>query len=278
MFKFWSIAIEPALRAIAARDVVEIGSRDGATTRLMADYCRKAGGRCHTIEPEPRYVVAELEHEFKGHLTVHQTISLDALFEIDRADAVLIDGDHNWYTVFHELLAIEEHVKSSTGDLPLLVFHDVGFPYGRRDMYYAPERIPAEFRQPFATRGIVRGQSELVAGAGLNPHLCNALHESGPRNGVLTAVEDFVARSARRLELVLLPVHFGLGLLATRELVDTRPELAALFARFDSNEGLKTLLGFAEGLLVDCETSMQELVRENEWLQRREPSEASSTE
>jgi hypothetical protein len=29
----------------------------------------------------------------------------------------------------------------------MIFFHDVGRPYGRRDMYYQPETVPPEFRQ-----------------------------------------------------------------------------------------------------------------------------------
>ena len=34
--------------------------------------------------------------------------------------------------------------------MPLLMLHDIGWPLARRDGYYAPERIPAEHRQPLA--------------------------------------------------------------------------------------------------------------------------------
>ena len=35
--------------------------------------------------------------------------------------------------------------------------HDVGWPYGRRDLYYAPEQIPEEFRQPYRRAGHAAG-------------------------------------------------------------------------------------------------------------------------
>ena len=68
------------------------------------------------------------------------------------------------------------------------------WPYGRRDLYYQPDTIPAEFRHPFAEKGIVRGQSRLAEVGGLNSrNYQNALEEGGPKNGVLTAIEDFLA-------------------------------------------------------------------------------------
>ena len=58
--------------------------------------------------------------------------------------------------------------------------HDVLWPYGRRDLYYAPERIPEEFRQPYAQRGMQPGQAgSVLAGGGLNPTMHNADAEGG---------------------------------------------------------------------------------------------------
>ncbi len=63
---------------------------------------------------------------------------------------MFLDGDHNWYTVFHELRLIEEHCQRNERLFPLVLLHDLGWPYGRRDLYYNPETIPAEYRQPYA--------------------------------------------------------------------------------------------------------------------------------
>ncbi len=67
-------------------------------------------------------------------------------------------------------------------------------------------------RHPFATRGIVQGESDL-SDHGLNGNFNNALHEGGPRNGVLTAVEDFVASWPRPIAMHRLPFFNGLGIL-----------------------------------------------------------------
>ncbi len=40
-------------------------------------------------------------------------------------DAALIDGDHNWYTVYHELRLFAEGAKRNGTALPVLVMHDV---------------------------------------------------------------------------------------------------------------------------------------------------------
>ena len=65
----------------------------------------------------------------------------------------LVDGDHNWYTVVNELRLIAATSAGAGEPLPVLICHDVGWPYGRRDLYYAPEQIPEEYRQPWAQQG-----------------------------------------------------------------------------------------------------------------------------
>ena len=93
---------------------------------------------------------------------------------------------------------------------PLLLFHDVCWPHGRRDDYFDPGQIPAEARQPTigAAGGISPGNPG-VDPRGL-PYPKSATHEGGPENGVLTAIEDFVAQR-EQVRLVVLPAFFGLG-------------------------------------------------------------------
>ena len=85
--------------------------------------------------------------------------------------------------------------------LPVMVMHDVGWPYGRRDLYYEPEQIPAEFRQPYDQRGMGRARKKLLpkGGGGLNPWMNNAETEGGPRNGVMTALDDFERANLREI-------------------------------------------------------------------------------
>ena len=87
---------------------------------------------------------------------------------------------------------------------------------------------------PTPTRGVSPGEAALVD-RGLNARFANALVEGGPENGVLTAIEDFVA-SRGHISLHVLPFHNGLGILVP----DSRrtPEVDALIARFFGPEML----------------------------------------
>ena len=58
----------------------------------------------------------------------------------------ILDGDHNYYTVSEELRLIAERARAARSRC--CCCHDVGWPHGRRDDYFAPELIPADYRQP----------------------------------------------------------------------------------------------------------------------------------
>jgi len=130
----------------------------------------------------------------------------------------VIDGDHNWYTVHNELKQADAICKRDGKPL-LAILHDINWPSGRRDMYYAPDTIPAAFRHPYSyDGGAVLGESNLVYQRGFrgHGHFAWAAHEGGPRNGVLTAIEDFLEEehnSGRELGFAEIPAVFGLGVL-----------------------------------------------------------------
>ncbi len=93
--------------------------------------------------------------------------------------------------------------------MPLLLFHDVGWPHGRRDAYYVPELIPESDRRPLREGGgLFPGERGTIPG-GL-PYKWVAAEEGGQRNGVLTAIEDFVAQR-EGVRLVVVNAFFGFG-------------------------------------------------------------------
>jgi len=195
------------LDTVKARSIVEVGAFAGDLTRLLLDWATPEGARVSAIDPAPRPQLVELDREYPELALIRET-SLEALPRMSLPDVVIIDGDHNYYTVSEELRLIGE--RAAEADLPLLLFHDVCWPHGRRDDYFAPELIPEDYRHPIAGNdgGIFPGEPGLRPG-GL-PYARSAAREGGPRNGVLTAVEDFVA-SREHLRLVVVPAFFGFG-------------------------------------------------------------------
>lgn len=178
--------VGPYVKASGYRRLCEVGSALGKNIdRLLA----VEGMEICCIDP---CVGADLVEKYKGNprVDVRRGLSLDMLGKISGPfDCIMIDGDHNWYTVFHELELI--HNKGLLAKDGTIFLHDVGWPYGRRDMYYDHETVPTQYRHPAEQRGMLRGRSPLND-VGMNAEMWNAVYEGGPRNGVLTAVEDFL--------------------------------------------------------------------------------------
>jgi hypothetical protein len=130
-----------------------------------------------------------------------------------------------------------------------IFLHDVCWPYARRDMYYDLDTVPAEYRHPVEKRGIVRGMSRLSRepGQGHNAEHWNATHEGGARNGVLTAVEDFLA-SHLEYTFFSLQKEWGLGVLVRTG--ENRAAVAQLQRKarvINTAEALKTAIKTATG-------------------------------
>ena len=200
-----------------ADTVVEIGAEFGGMTQHLADYCTRRDGQLITIDPAP---AAEFVTWVQSQPQVRHIpkASLEAIGDLTGVDAWVIDGDHNYFTVYHELLLADALTRRDGRPL-LVVLHDVGWPWARRDLYYAPERIPPEFRQPYSyDAGVVLDHAEAQpyrGFRGLGQFAC-AVQSGGARTGVLTAVEDFCRQAEtgdRRLLYAHVPAVFGLGLL-----------------------------------------------------------------
>lgn len=217
--------------------VTEVGALDGDLTRLLLLWANRKGGQVIAVEPSP-HADLELLARDNAKLQLIRETSQVALTHAPLSDAIILDGDHNYYTVSQELRIIAERAAAGQRRLPLLLLHDVGWPHGRRDDYYAPEQIPAEHRHPIVPEGsLYPGDPGTRPGALPRHH--SAAREGGPRNGVLTAVEDFIA-DRDELHLAIVPTFFGLGLVWD----DTMPEAGALtelLADLDRNPHLERL-------------------------------------
>jgi hypothetical protein len=213
----FSDLILPALARAGSKAIVEIGAETGGTSALFADHCRKLGGQLTCVDPSPtaEFRLWVMRNPHVRHLAMP---SLDAFAQLKDIDAWIVDGDHNWYTVYHELIEIEKICRRDHKPL-LAFFHDITWPCGRRDMYYAPERIPAQYRHPCRRdAGVTLGHGGLLDNRGFRggSHFAWAESEGGPRNGVLTAIEDFMVERHRggiEYAFAEIPAVLGLGVL-----------------------------------------------------------------
>ncbi|WP_410769285.1 class I SAM-dependent methyltransferase [Fontibacillus sp. BL9] len=213
MHRFWDKVIKPLILAVQPKVIVEIGSFTGLNTFKLLDYCRYTGARCVVIDPSPLYDTELMQSYYGDAVTLMRSLSLEVLRHVGAYDMILIDGDHNWYTVYHELKQIEQTAKEAGSPFPVTILHDTGWPYARRDMYYAPDTIPEAYRQPCEKKGLQPGNEGLLDQGGLNHTVHNAIREHGPRNGVLTAIEDFLREAQQPLSYYELSSNNGLGVI-----------------------------------------------------------------
>jgi hypothetical protein len=255
----------PCLDAAGARSVVEVGAFAGDLTRVLVDWAAGAGARVAAVDPSPQEGLVALAREHRELELIRET-SLAALKAIPLPDAVVIDGDHNHYTVSEELRLIGDRAPGD--ELPLLLFHDVCWPHARRDDYYAPDAIPAERRLPLAgdAGGLFPGEPGLRPG-GL-PYPRSAAREGGPANGVLTAVEDFVA-SRDDVRLAVVPVFFGFGV-AWHLGAPYAEELARILDPLDRNPVLERLEANRVHHLAESHMRLTELLAERDRRARQE--------
>jgi hypothetical protein len=259
-----------SLAAIQARSILEIGSYEGDLTVEILAWAEKSGAEVATVEPAPPAKLRELNLAHP-ELVVHEATSHEVLAGLDAApDAVIIDGDHNYFTLSEELRLIAG--LAGDGPLPLLMFHDVCWPHARRDTYYDADRIPEDERAPVGKDvGLAPGNPG-VDPLGL-PYPWAALREGGPRNGTLTAIEDFMeARDG--LCLAVVPAFFGFGVLWP-EKIQGAERLAELLGPFDRHPVLERLernrvehlvAGFARGVRI---AELEDRVRRCEELLRQ---------
>jgi len=243
MAEFSDLILDCLDLAEASR-IVEIGAEHGGMSHFLAAFALAHGGRLTSIDPAPKADFLAWANG-QSHVDHIAATSLDALPTLANVEAWVIDGDHNYYTVYHELKAIE--ALCGRDRRPLLAFiHDVSFPAGRRDMYYAPDQIPTDWRHAFDYEGGVCLDHDALMpkrgfrGAG---SFAFATHSGGPRNGVLTAVEDVTAEASargRNLAWAHIPAVFGLGILFDAD-APWAAEVAARLAPFHDNLLLATL-------------------------------------
>lgn len=245
MHHFWPTLIKPLLDLLSPRRLIEIGAGDGRNSRQIARWASSCQAHCDLVDPAPSFDLEGLAARHPGRVVAHRRRSLDVLDRLLPADVVLIDGDHNWYTVYHELMTIYGGAASLPEQAPVVLCHDVGWPYGRRDLYYDPASIPEAHRQPCRV-GAVRPDATGIARLGLNPGFCHAEQEGGPRNGVRTAIEDALQGRTEAFRTVWIPIFHGLAILVPKPWLERHRELGAWLDRLEPGPALRGLYQRAE--------------------------------
>jgi hypothetical protein len=206
MHQLWSTVLAPVLDALRPASILDVGRDDAHVATLCARHAQRWEGKVLSLQPFSG-------ESFEANLRIEAIGESSALREHMDVDLALIHGDANWWSVHWTLTALPSVPRRTGGPLPITLVHNAGPPHGRRDHYADPASIPANALHPHGVR----------AGG------WQALEEGTPRNGVLTAVEDFVS-SCEGLQMVFVP---GLGgTVVVGELENLDPHMTELLEGF----------------------------------------------
>lgn len=261
MNRFWSRHVGPLIRAIAPARLCAIGAGDALAIQHLLDHARQTGGHVDIVEPRPTapLYAALAAHGDTSH-SLHVASGAAALPAPAAPDVMLIDGDPNWHAVSADLAQLR--APGGAAAMPVVLVHGSGWPHGRRDGYVDPAGLDETRRKPHAYLGMLPGVAELVED-GVGGDIANALAEGGPANGVLTAIEDFVA-AHHDIHLWTLPFWGGLAILVPHARLT--PGLAVTIEGFYAGEGL---LDTCRALDADLARARAETLVERRLLERR---------
>src|SRR5512144_1354092 len=102
-YEIWAACFDAA----GVRSVIEVGAERGRLTQELLKWAAPSGAKVIAIEPAPVSDLLELIEEHPDLEVVEET-SLEALEHVSIADAIVLDGDHNYYTLSNELRLIAE--------------------------------------------------------------------------------------------------------------------------------------------------------------------------
>jgi methyltransferase family protein len=249
----WESVVEPILQAVRPGVIVEIGVRNGMTTRKLLEFASQFDCSVHGVDPVPgeSLDLPGLEKEYGDRFSFHQEMSLEALTHIDGMDAVVIDGDHNWYTVFHELKLIEKRAADEVRPFPTVLLHDVDWPNGRRDRYANINAIPEEYRR-------------------IERWTRNTREDRIPRVGVRTAIEDFLDETDLDLVFETAVGFGGVGILVPKTLLEGNDALRQALEHLGSPEWLRKTCRRVDRVRRSENMAIGQLRRENREITARE--------
>ncbi|WBF44020.1 HAD family hydrolase [Serratia rubidaea] len=201
--------------------VCEIGIETGEFSSILEDYIKDGVIKeYHGVD-----VCITKKIGFNSHY--HEMTSLEYLTSEEHLghDLYLVDGDHNYYTVTAEL----ENIFSAASGKKICILHDTNWPCGRRDFYYNPAQIPAEATNPLSwDKKLVRSSSEMQElGFYGNGSFAISEVENTPKNGVMTAIEDFISSNGK-FKTISFPQFLGVTILFNEDLLS--PEEVAVFS------------------------------------------------
>lgn len=215
--EFQSIIMQ-TLKLISAKKIVEIGVGRGILTEKLLYLAESQNGHltCIDLYSWDEEKVDQLIQS-SSNATFFKDLSLNVLPTLKAADAYIINGDHNYFTVLNELKQTWKLCQDAGKDFFAIV-HGTCWPFARRDAYNNPGMLPQDAVHPHTWKeGVVPEYDATLPDGYRIETFAFASHEGGEHNGVLTAVWDFVEDKKGVLQTVNIPAFFGLQFIYSKE-------------------------------------------------------------
>lgn len=198
--------INEILKDSKSKNILLIGFKSGNLIEFILKYVKINSGKLMCIDSKPKINVDDIVAD-KNNFTLFRQDSLIKLADFQDYDAVFIDGNPNWYTVYNELNIIENNCKK----FPLIFICNAVFPNERRDAYYYFDNIPSHYQQINSKKLIIfrdiTNESKKIVFKDDHYH---AIYSNTEKNGVLTAIEDYVQKTTLNVDKTLIDSETGL--------------------------------------------------------------------
>ncbi len=261
MHRLWEPVIQYLFARWKPKNIVLMEKSNGALAQLLGDFSAEQHAVLHVLNASPAWDVAEWKKKYGETVRVYRNTWTDALPQLEHIDTAILDGDPNWYTAYHALQGLRQSADIHKEPFPLVMVHYTGWPYARRDAYPRLDSVPNKYRHPNELGGIVRGAGLPQKNEGLNTAWRHAVVEGGERNGVLTAIEDFIKACPQEISFQSLPVLMGVGVLCAvkhrktnkgldnhlRNIAANLP-MASILSAVEQDRVSRMLVGAAEAL------------------------------
>lgn len=211
MFNFFDLKIIPIfLSRFKVEKVVVIGLSNVNIIEEVISFCIENDSLLYAIDSEidieDFFVINNKNKHSYENIKYFKDNAFNVLPNLRNIDAIFINDDPNWYTVYSELNLI----KKTNSNFPLVFICNNKYPHKRRDSYSNLDNIPNEYKNECCNKLIIEyvDDNEMKY-TEIEDGFCHAIHNNTPKNGVLTAIEDFLNEN---LSLKILDINSLEGL------------------------------------------------------------------
>lgn len=218
MFNFFKLDIIPTfLSKFKVEKVLLIGSFNESIINEIISFCMDNNTLLSSIDLntnienliKQNFNVDGVNEYIDKNVDYFKDMGLNILPKLKNFDAIFINDDPNWYTVYNELNLI----KKNNENFPLVFVCNNKYPHKRRDSYINPENIPKEYRNECCdTLPIEYEEDNEIKCTFVKDGLCHAISQNTKQNGVLTAIEDFLKENINLKLLEINPLE-GISLI-----------------------------------------------------------------